>query len=568
VFSTLTDIASLPAWNAAMTSVVDRPDCLGVGAEWVVEFRVLGRSWRSRSRVEELDAPGRRFAYRSGTDDGNPSYAQWAWAVTDDPAGSRVTLTWELHPVTFWRRLLLARIRARQLARTEIPASLAALAAAMGPGESAGERPRSQTSAVEIVSIVEEGLGHSSHVVGLGDGTALVVDPARFPDRQRRLAAERGWRLAWSADTHSHADYISGSPELAAEGATFLASAGARLDVRHRPVEAGEDIEVAAGVILRAIATPGHTPDHLAYLLVVDQAPVALFSGGSLMVGAVGRTDLLGPEHRDSLARQLFRALRTEILTLPDDLPVYPTHGAGSFCSAPAGAARTTTIGRERATNALLAIDDEDEFVETLVAGLGSFPRYFRELPELNRRGPRLYPSVPSLARLDVSEARRHLDDGAVLVDARPMADFASAHPQGAISIQHRPVFGSWLGWLVDRERPVVFVLDESTDRDDLVRQCLTVGHEAILGELDGGVDAWRDAGLPIRSIPLVDPSAVAATVIDVRQDAEWATGHLPDAIHVELGSLAEAATPDGPLTVMCGHGEWQQATDIDLQTA
>lgn len=129
VFATLTNISGLPAWNAAMTSVVDQPAKLEVGAEWVVEFHALGQSWRSRSTVEELDAIGRRFAYRSGTDDGNPSYARWRWDVTDDPAGSRVTVTWELHPVTFWRRMLLARIRARQLARTEIPTSLAALAA-------------------------------------------------------------------------------------------------------------------------------------------------------------------------------------------------------------------------------------------------------------------------------------------------------------------------------------------------------------------------------------------------------------------------------------------------------
>ena len=227
---------------------------------------------------------------------------------------------------------------------------------------------------VPVVSIVDEGLGHSSYVIDLRDGTALVVDPARFPDRQRQIADERGWRIAWTVDTHSHADYISGSPELAADGASFLASAGARLEVDHRPVEAGETVDVASGVALRAIATPGHTPDHLAYLLIVDGTAEALFSGGSLMVGALGRTDLLGDERREGLARDLFRALRTEILTLPDDLAVYPTHGAGSFCSAPAGSARTTTIGRERATNPLLGIDDEDQFVSALVSGFGSFP--------------------------------------------------------------------------------------------------------------------------------------------------------------------------------------------------
>ncbi|MFA5886120.1 MAG: MBL fold metallo-hydrolase, partial [Acidimicrobiia bacterium] len=234
---------------------------------------------------------------------------------------------------------------------------------------------------VAIHSVIDDGLGHSSYVVGLGDGTALVIDPARFPDGQRRIATEQGWRIAWTADTHSHADYISGSTELAADGAEFIASRGARLDVPHHPVVGGDEITLAPGVALRAIPTPGHTPEHLAYLLLVHDSPVALFSGGSLMVGAVGRTDLLGDEHRENLARALFHALREEILTLPDDLAVYPTHGAGSFCSAPSGSARTTTIGTERTTNPLLAIEDEDRFVATLLDGLGSFPTYFRQLP-------------------------------------------------------------------------------------------------------------------------------------------------------------------------------------------
>lgn len=445
-----------------------------------------------------------------------------------------------------------------------------------------------------IESVVDEGLGHSSYVVGLGDGAALVVDPPRLPERQREVAAARGWRIAWTADTHSHADYISGSPELAAEGAAFLASRGAGLEVAHRGIGPGESVELAAGVELRAIATPGHTPDHLAYLLSAEGVPEALFSGGSLMVGALGRTDLLGDDRREELARDLFLALRSEILTLPDDLAVYPTHGAGSFCSAPAGSARTTTIGRERATNSLLEIEDEDEFVHELLSGLGSFPGYFRQLPEINRRGPRLYARVPALAPLDVDTVRQHLADGAVLVDARPINAFAQAHPLGAISIEHRRVFGTWLGWLVPLDQPVVFVLDGHTDRVDLVRQSLTIGHDAILGELDGGMAAWAEAGLPVASIPLVEPATTAETIVDVRQASELEAGRVPGALHIELGALVDAALPAKPMTLMCGHGEramtgaslleaaghhdlsvliggpgdWSQATGVDLQTA
>lgn len=414
------------------------------------------------------------------------------------------------------------------------------------------------TTPLAVLTVVDEGLGHSSHVVGLGDGTALIVDPARFPIRQRRLASERGWEIAWSADTHSHADYISGSPDLSAEGATFVAPTRAALEHPHRGVEPGEEIDIARRLVLRAIPTPGHTPEHLAYLLLDDGVPVALFSGGSLMVGTVGRTDLLGDDQREELAVQLFRALRDEILVLPDDLPVYPTHGAGSFCAAPASSDRTTTIGRERATNPLLQASGEREFVDLLVADFGSFPRYFRELPERNRRGVARLAEIPALPRLAVDEAVAEIERGAVLIDVRPIADFAAGHPGGALSIALRPVFASWVGWLVDLDRPLIFALGDAQERAELVRQCLTVGHEHLLGEIDGGVAAWAGAGLPVDTLPLVAPSAVEPAVLDVRQDAEYEAGHIPGALHVELGALSETevATGAGPLTLVCGHGE------------
>jgi hydroxyacylglutathione hydrolase len=408
----------------------------------------------------------------------------------------------------------------------------------------------------EIVTFVDEGLGHSSYLVDLGDGRAMVVDPPRIPDRQVAEARARGLEIAFTADTHSHADYISGSPELAGRGAVFLASEGAHLEVEHRDVAAGDEIKLRAGLVLRAIATPGHTPDHLAYLLCENDRPIALFSGGSLMVGTVGRTDLLGPEPREALSRQLYRALRDEILTLPDDLAVYPTHGAGSFCSAPGSTERTTTIGRERATNSMLAAPDEDSFVEQLLAGLGSFPTYFSRLPEVNRHGPRLYGTLPALNRLDLWRVRELLAAGAALIDVRPFEDFARGHVPGALSIELRPVFATWLGWLVDPDQPLVFVLGDDQDRDDLVRQALSVGLEHLAGELAGGLDAWHDAGLPVASIDLVDSSELSGTVLDVRQDNEYQTGHIPGAIHIELGALSAAPLPQGPVTVMCGHGE------------
>jgi hydroxyacylglutathione hydrolase len=407
-----------------------------------------------------------------------------------------------------------------------------------------------------IAAFVDEGLGHSSYLVDLGDGRALVVDPPRLPTAQLAAADGAGLAIFWTADTHSHADYVSGSPELAARGASFIASRGARLEVAHRDIGDGETIELADGVELRAIATPGHTPDHLAYLLIERGTPVALFSGGSLMVGTVGRTDLLGPELREELTRQLFRALRERILTLPDNLAVLPTHGAGSFCSAPGATERTTTIGRERATNALLAIDDEDAFVDAVRAGFGTFPTYFSRLPELNRRGPRVYGELPELARLDLAAFRAAIDRGAVVIDARPVVAFAKSHAPGVLSIALRPVFGSWLGWLVDPDAELLFVLDDDQDSDELVRQCLDVGYERLAGRLDGGMRTWKDAGLPVASIPLTEPQTLDGVLVDVRQANEFAAGHVPGATNIELGAIAHAALPAQPVTLMCGHGE------------
>ncbi|MBF6557940.1 MAG: MBL fold metallo-hydrolase [Acidimicrobiales bacterium] len=411
---------------------------------------------------------------------------------------------------------------------------------------------------IEIVSFVNEGLGHSSYLVDLGDGRALVVDPPRISERQIAEARTSALEIAFTADTHSHADYVSGGPELAALGAVFLASKGAHLEVVHRGLAAGDEVELRAGLVLRAIATPGHTPDHLAYLISEDGHPTALFSGGSLMVGTVGRTDLLGPELREDLARQLFRALCDEILTLPDDLAVYPTHGAGSFCSAPGAIERTTTIGRERETNPMLAIHDKDRFVEVLLAGFGSFPTYFSRLPEVNRRGPRLYPSLPPLDRLGSAEFRQALADGALLVDVRNIEDFAAGHVPGALSIELRPVFASWLGWLVEPDRPLAFVLGDDQDRPELVRQCLSIGYEHLVGELAGGMSAWRAATQPEATIEIVGPDAIGPNVVDVRQRNEYVSGHVPGAVNIELGAVLDAVdrVPPGPATVMCGHGE------------
>jgi glyoxylase-like metal-dependent hydrolase (beta-lactamase superfamily II)/rhodanese-related sulfurtransferase len=410
---------------------------------------------------------------------------------------------------------------------------------------------------LSIVALVDEGLGNSSYLVKLGDGRALVVDPARDPTPYLAAADRLGVTITHTVETHLHADFVTGSPELAARGATVLAPAAAKIDWPHSRLGDGDETDLG-GLRLRALATPGHTPEHLAYLVLDGDRPAALFSGGSLLVGAVARTDLISPDRTDALARALWRSIVERLLVLPDDLAVYPTHGAGSFCSAPAGAERSTTIGRERAANPLLAAADEDTFVDRLLAGLGSYPPYFAELRAVNRSGPQVYGAFPALTALDLANVRRLLDDGGALIDVRPIEQFAAGHIPGSLSIELRPQFASWLGWLVGRNRPLVFVTDADTDRAELVRQCLTIGYEHLGGELDGGIGAWETAGQPLEQTPLVPAPRVSGLVLDVRQDAEYEGGHLPGAAHVELGSLpaARANLDSGPLTVMCGHGQ------------
>src|SRR6266702_2647056 len=251
-----------------------------------------------------------------------------------------------------------------------------------------------------LIPVVDEGLGNSAYLADLGDGRALAVDPPRDLRALRAAARRAGLAVAYAADTHLHADFLSGARQLAADdGARILAPAAGARAFDHRGLADGDEVDLG-GLTLRAWATPGHTADHLAYLLLDGPQVLGVFTGGSLLVGAAARTDLAGPEQTEPLARAQYASLR-RLLALPDPTSVYPTHGAGSFCSAPPGAERTTTIGREKAANPLLAVPDEDAFVKVLLSSLGTFPDYFLRLPEENRRGPAIVASTPALPPLN-----------------------------------------------------------------------------------------------------------------------------------------------------------------------
>lgn len=407
------------------------------------------------------------------------------------------------------------------------------------------------------IPIVDEGLGNTSYLVDLGDGRALTVDAGRDLRRLRAAAGERGLTVVYAADTHLHADFLTGAVQLAStDGATVLASSGGDREFPHRGLADGDEVDLG-GLTLRTLATPGHTHEHVAFALLDGPRVLGVFTGGSLIVGSAARTDLVSPDRTEELARAQYRSLR-RLAELDDSVAVWPTHGAGSFCSAPAGAERTSTIGTERATNTLLSTENEDAFVRQLLASLGSFPPYFLRLGEINRRGPALVEG-DELTPLSVSDVRRLQARGAEVVDVRPPADFAAGHVTGSVSIPLRPVFATWLGWLVPDGTPLVVVRNADQDPAEILWQARNVGYDQIVGELDDGLASWTTAGEATASITMVRADQLGATrVLDIRQDSEFAAGHIPGADHVELGRLAEHARRPhiGPAVVMCGHGE------------
>jgi len=417
---------------------------------------------------------------------------------------------------------------------------------------------------VRVIPVVDEGLGNSSYLVDLGDGRALAVDPSRDLRALDAEAGKRGLVVVAAADTHLHADFLSGATRLAArDGAAVYASATGGRAFPHTGLADGDEVDLG-GLTLRAWETPGHTGEHLSFLLLDAGRVVGVFTGGSLIVGAAARTDLVSPEQTEVLARAQHASLR-RLATLPDDTAVYPTHGAGSFCSAPPGAERTSTIGRERQTNPLLAAADEDAFVAQLLGGLGTFPPYFLRLGELNRLGPSLQ-GAAGLAPLGPDEVVALRRRGAEVVDVRAPVAYAAGHLPGSLAITLRGAFATWLGWLVpDPGTPLVVVRDPAQDPDEVVWQARKIGYDNLAGELLGGVDAWRAAGQPVARTALLQPGQVdPAQVVDVRQASEYTGGHLPTALNVELGDLATHDLPAGPLVTMCGHGE-RAATGASL---
>jgi hydroxyacylglutathione hydrolase len=422
---------------------------------------------------------------------------------------------------------------------------------------------------MKVIPFVHEGLGNSSYLVDLGRGEGAVVDPDRSVERYVAAARSNGLEIRHILETHLHADFVTGSRELQWFGAQLLAPAAGSLQYEHQPLSPGATVTLGEAHV-EAIGSPGHTPEHLSFAIHGSGMPPMLFSGGSLIVGGAARTDLITPELTDRLTRSQFRTAHEAFARLPDETALYPTHGAGSFCSAGSGGSRVSTLGEERRTNPVLLERDEGQFVEWFTASFPAAPSYFFRLRAMNQAGPRLRASIPEPAMLEPGEFASSMAGG-VVVDTRPQADFVADHIPGAISIAFRPAFATWLGWLVPHDVPVYFVLGDEP-ADAVIAECLLVGHERFGGTLRGGMAAWERATLPLQRHSLVDAATAerllreGAIAVDVREPSE--TGlHLPGAKLLPLGQLIQSnrAIPRGqPLVVYCGHGE-RSATGLSL---
>src|SRR5574341_1198161 len=425
-----------------------------------------------------------------------------------------------------------------------------------------------------IESFVDTGLGNSAYLIGSHENKkGILIGPLRDVDRYLHAASERGLTLTHVLDTHLHADFVSGNREIAHQTSAVIgASAAAQVGFEHQPLTEESVIDLGAFQI-HVMTTPGHTPEHISFLIVEPdgQTPSALFSGGALIVGGAARTDLLGSELTHPLARQLYHTIHDKLLKLPDELEVFPTHGAGSFCVAPVSSDRTTTIGRERTSNSLALVHSEEEFIQRALTGLPSYPIYYKYMREINQKGPKILGGIPVLKPLSISEVKAMMERGIVVLDVRHGKKFAAGHIPNSYGIRVDAPLTTWAGWLIPLGSSIVLVAESADQIVAATRQLIRIGYDDLLGYLDGGMDAWVRAGYPIETIPSMDVKELcerlnaggadgqpSLLLVDVRQLSEWNEGHIPNAIHFEGGRITWDELPfphDRPLAIQCASG-------------
>jgi hydroxyacylglutathione hydrolase len=397
----------------------------------------------------------------------------------------------------------------------------------------------------------EEGLAQASYLVAcerIREG--VIVDPRRDIDVYVAAARQQGIEIVAAIETHIHADFVSGARELAATGARVFAGPGAALGFAAAEVRDGERVPLG-DLRVEFLHTPGHTPEHVCVLVTGGSDAARLFTGDTLFVGAVGRPDLLGPEQMRMLAGQLYDSLTARILALEDTVEVHPGHGAGSLCGAHISGEPYSTIGRERLTNPMLRLSTRHAFVSAVLADLPDTPPYFGRMKRLNREGPTLLGFASKwrgVAPIDPGAAQGALEDGAILIDLRTPEAFSASHPVGALNIPFGPKIGYWAGWVVPAGARIVLLTVDEREASEAARQLLRVGLDSVMGFVDGGASAWQAARLPAAHIGRLTTRELdeqighrpGLTVVDVRNPAEWQSGHIEGSINLPVGHVVD----------------------------
>ncbi len=400
---------------------------------------------------------------------------------------------------------------------------------------------------------VADGLGDATYLL-VADGRALVVDPQRDVDRVLTAAAAMGAAIDHVLETHVHNDYVSGSTELRGlTGAAIAAPAGGGYAFDTLPMADGTELRLGP-LRLVALHTPGHTPEHVSYALFGEGRPdpAAVFTGGSLIVGSAGRTDLLGASMTDELTRSQYRSVR-RLMGLPPRTLILPTHGAGSFCaSGTAGQDRVSTVGREREDNPALDDVDEDTFVRRQLSGLSAYPRYYAHMAPINRAGPPLAQRARLPEPIPATDLAALLAQGVELVDARAGPDFAAAHVPGSLNVPLDESFASYVAWVLPFDHPIALVLPEPLEeaRAEIATQLFRIGYSAVRGYVEGGLEAWRACGGEVDSYPSMPVGDLVRrardpgdeVILDVRQRSEWDAGHIGGSEHVFVADVSDAA--------------------------
>jgi len=424
------------------------------------------------------------------------------------------------------------------------------------------------------------GLAIASYMVGDEKAKEVaVIDPTRDVDDYLRIAKEEGLRITHILETHVHADFVSGSAELKERlgGTPHVHASGMGGEEWTPPyadavAKEGEEIKIG-GLRLKAMHTPGHTPEHVMWALFDTtrsaDVPWLLFSGDFLFVGDVGRPDLLGEEARKALAHQLYQSVFNTLAPLPDFTEVFPAHGACSLCGKAIGSRRSSTIGFERRFNPSLKPMPESEWTAKLLGGMPLAPAYFRRMKKVNSHGPALLGhELPGQRRFTAKEIHERLCDHCLVVDVRPKEAFATAHVPGSINIPLGPNLPTWAGWVLPADKHLALVVSHPSEVPQVITHLIRVGLDQIGGYMEDGIEAWLNHGFEIDQLETLSAQALGERVrgpdskrpfiLDVRTESEFKNGHIDGAHHIHGGLLqdrVDEVPADRAVAVVCGTG-------------